>query len=134
MYIEGFLFPALLTFLLKFFGGNYSHIQVLCLYGYSMSTYIVCLLLCSFNVCILHYILLAYGTGVKIAFIWKNLFEGQEEIETKKRLLVIVLVIIEAVVQFLVIKIVFIVCAVASTNSEQTTSHLLTRKYYETFS
>ena len=55
---------------------------------------------------------MGYGAGVKIAFLIKNMFEGQE-IDTKKRLLVIVLAIIEAVVQFLVFKIAFIVCGVA---------------------
>lgn len=130
MYIEGFLFPVLLTFLLKFLGGDHTHIQIICLYGYSMSAYIICLLLCSINVCILHYIFLIYGAVTKIAFISKNLFEGQE-IATNKKFLIMGLIIVEAAFQLLVFKIGFIVCATSASEEHQMQHNYFSSRKFE---
>lgn len=49
--------------------------QIVCLYGYSMATYIICILLCTVNMTLMTWLFLLYGAGSKIAFILKNVFE-----------------------------------------------------------
>ena len=125
MYIEGFGFPILFTFLLKFLGANCTHIQIICIYGYSMAPTIICLLLCSLNVCILHIILIGYAMGSKAAFLVKNIFQSLE-VSSKKKLIVIGFVVGEAVLQFFVFKLAFIKCASApETAPEATPNHSL---------
>ena len=133
MYVEGFGFPFLLTFLLRFLGAaNLAHIQMICLYGYSMTPCIICLLFCSFNVCILHIALLAYGLGSKAACIMKNIGQGIE-IPSSKKLLVIGVVLAEAALQFFVFKLTYIRCGEAplstSTNTHHSLEYFHARKY-----
>lgn len=75
-----------------------------------MSVYIACILLCSFNVCLLHWILLGYGAANKIYFVFKNIHQGFE-IPAAKKLLVTILIIVEGVLQFLIFKVRFVYCA-----------------------
>jgi hypothetical protein len=50
--------------------------QIVCLYGYSMATYIICILLCTVNMTLMTWLFLLYGAGAKIAFILKNVFDS----------------------------------------------------------
>jgi hypothetical protein len=85
MYALGFGLPIAMGFIMKALRKyfviqdvNCTIIQILCLYGYSVSVYIPCILLCSFNVCLLHWILLGYGAVNKIYFVFKNINQGLE--------------------------------------------------------
>lgn len=49
--------------------------QIVCLYGYSMASYVISILLCSFNMTLLTWLFLLYGAGAKIGFILKNIFD-----------------------------------------------------------
>lgn len=82
----------------------------MCLYGYSVSIYIFCIILCSFNICLLHWIFLGYAVANKIYFVFKNINEGFE-IPAGKKIVVTILVILEGVLQFFIFKIRFIYCA-----------------------
>jgi ABC-type antimicrobial peptide transport system permease subunit len=80
MYALGFGLPIGIAAIMKAIGKNYSNlginctiIQILSLYGYSVSIYIFCILLCSFNICLLHWIFLGYGVANKIYFVFKNI-------------------------------------------------------------
>lgn len=117
MYVLGFGLPIAIGFIMKAIGkkcckkgANCTIIQILCLYGYSVSVYIPCILLCSFNVCLLHWILLGYGAANKIYFVFKNINQGFE-IPVARKLIVTVLIIVEGLLQFLIFKIRFISCA-----------------------
>ncbi len=88
-------------------GLNSKTTQIVCIYGYSMATYIICVLLCSVNLTLMTWLFLLYGAGTKIAFILKNTFESLEVPDSKK-FMVTLIVIIEAAIQFLVIKFAFI--------------------------
>jgi hypothetical protein len=48
--------------------------QIVCLYGYSMSIYIICVLLCSINMSLMTWLFLLYAAGTKVAYILKNVF------------------------------------------------------------
>jgi len=48
--------------------------QIVCLYGYSMATYIICVLLCTINMTLMSWLFLLYAAGAKIAYILKNVF------------------------------------------------------------
>jgi hypothetical protein len=66
--------------------------QIICLYGYSMATYIICVLLCTVNMTLMTWLFLLYGAGSKIAFILKNIFEL--EVPTAKKFMITLIVII----------------------------------------
>ena len=88
--------------------------QIVCLYGYSMATYIICVLLCSVNMTLMSWLFLLYGAGSKVAFILKNVFESLE-VPTSKKFMITLIVVIEAAVQFLIIKFAFIKTDTAGT-------------------
>jgi hypothetical protein len=50
--------------------------QIICIYGYSMATYVICVLLCSVNMTLMTWLFLLYGAGSKVAFILKNVLES----------------------------------------------------------
>lgn len=118
MYALGFGLPVGIGFIMKAIGTSITYnigvnctiIQIVCLYGYSVSVYIACILLCSFNVCLLHWILLGYGAVNKIYFVFRNIHQGFE-IPAAKKLLVTILIIVEGVLQFLIFKVRFVYCA-----------------------
>lgn len=88
--------------------------QIVCLYGYSMATYVICVLLCSINMTLMTWLFLLYAGGTKIAFILKNVLESLE-VPASKKFMVTLIVIIEAAIQFLVIKFAFIKSSNAGT-------------------
>lgn len=117
MYALGFGLPIGIAFAMKAIGNidynigvNCTIIQVMCLYGYSVSIYIFCIILCSFNICLLHWIFLTYAAVNKAYFVFKNISEGFE-IPPGKKIIIIVLIIIEVLLQFFLFKIRFIYCA-----------------------
>lgn len=122
IYVEGFLFPIILTFFLKSLSIDCTYIQNVCLYGYSMCNAIICLLLCSFNVCILHYVLLGYAFATKAWFILHNMLASYP-IPIPKKAIITILVAGEAALQFFVVKIFFISCVNDQAAATNTQSH-----------
>jgi hypothetical protein len=106
-YLLGLALPIGVAMVFGCFGVNSKTSQIVCIYGYSMATYIICVLLCSVNLTLMTWLFLLYGAGSKIAFILKNTFESLEVHDSKKFMLTAV-VILEAAIQFLVIKFAFI--------------------------
>ena len=74
-----------------------------------MCAVVICLLLCSINVCVLHIVLLAYAFGTKAWFILNNMLTHYN-IPIPKKALIAGFVIGEAVLQFFVVKVFFINC------------------------
>ena len=89
-------------------GLNCKVMHIVCIYGYSMSNYIICTLLCIIDIRLLTWILLLYAATAKVVFILKNMFD-KLNVPTSKKIMVLVLVIAEAAVQFLAIKFALIV-------------------------
>lgn len=89
-----------------------------------MCAVIICLLLCSINVCLLHIILLAYAFATKAWFIFNNM-RAAYNIPVAKKALIMGLVFGEAALQFFVVKIFFINCAETqpSVNPPATQNH-----------
>jgi hypothetical protein len=77
--------------------------QIVCLYGYSMSAYVICVLLCVINMSLTTWLFLIYGASTKIAFILKNIFD-KLEVPPAKKIVVLIVVIAEAVIQLFAIK------------------------------
>lgn len=89
---------------------------------------IICLLFCSFNVCILHLVLLGYAMGSKAAFIIKNLNQGIP-ISSSKKVIAYGVIIGEVVLQFFVFRLAFIKCASAVTPSAPP-KHFFTARHF----
>lgn len=88
-----------------------------------MAPAIICLLLCSLNVCILHIILIAYAMGSKAAFLTKSI-TSDLQISSKKKVIAIGVIIAEAVLQFFVFRLAFIKCASPPAEAAQSPHHL----------
>jgi hypothetical protein len=73
MYALGFGLPAAIAFIMKGLGVNVTVMQIICLYGYGASNYVFAVILCSIDVCLLHWIFLAYGAASKFFFVFKNI-------------------------------------------------------------
>lgn len=102
----GFLLSAILGLIFGCLGIPANMGAIVCLYGYSMATYIICVLLCSFNITLLTWILLLYAAVTKVIYILKSLFEM--EVPAGKKFVITVLVLIEAGLQVLIIKFIFV--------------------------
>lgn len=94
-----------------------------------MCIVVICLLLCSINVCLLHIILLGYAFTTKALFILNNIFKSYN-IPIPKKALITGLVIGEAVLQFFVIKVFFINCV---PESEPASSKSTSQSHHMTF-
>lgn len=73
-YILGMAVSAVYGVLFGCLGLNTKMAHIICLYGYAMSNYCICVLLCMFNMPLLTWLFLLYGAGTKVAFILKNIF------------------------------------------------------------
>lgn len=113
-YMMGLGLSAVIGLLFGCLGLKSKTSQIICIYGYSMATYIICVLLCSVNMTLMTWLFLLYGGGSKVAFILKNIFESME-VPASKKFMVTLIVIIEASIQFLVIKFAFIKISTAGT-------------------
>lgn len=113
-YIMGLVISAVIGLFFGCLGLTCKTSQIVCLYGYSMSAYVICVLLCIINMSLTTWLFLLYGACTKIAFILKNVFE-KLEVPTSKKVIVLVVVIGEAVVQMLAIK--FALIVTGGTNS-----------------
>lgn len=102
-YLLGLGLSALIGLLFGCLGLKSTVAMVICLYGYSMATYIVCVLLCIINVPMLHWLFLLYAGGSKVVYILRNVFESLD-VPVSKKIAIIVVVAIEAGIQFLIIK------------------------------
>lgn len=73
-YLMGLLLSVGIGMLFGCLGLNSKTSQIVCIYGYSMATYVLCVLLCSVNMTLMTWLFLLYGAGSKVAFILKNVF------------------------------------------------------------
>lgn len=119
MYLLGFGFPIILTFMLGLFGVNCTYIQNICIYGYSVTIVIICVLLCSINSCLLHIILLGYAFVTRALFIMNN-FNAGYQIPLAKKTLMMGLIIGENALQFFVVRFFFIKCVEETQTTTQT--------------
>lgn len=130
VYILGFLFPIILTFILKLLGVECAYIQNICIFGYSMCAPIICALLCSINSCILHIVLLGYAFATKAWFITSNMLSSYA-IPIPKKALIMGLVVGEAVLWFFVVKLFFINCVEEKpSTTTQGQGHLMDRFFH----
>lgn len=88
----GLLLSALLGLIYGCLGIPAKTGAIVCLYGYSMATYIICVLLCSVNMTLLTWIFLLYAAVTKVIYILKNLFEM--EVPAGKKFVITVLVLV----------------------------------------
>lgn len=75
-YLMGLALSAVVGLLFGCLGLNSKTFQIICIYGYSMATYIICVLLCCVNMTLMTWLFLLYAGGSKVAFILKNVFES----------------------------------------------------------
>jgi hypothetical protein len=73
VYSLGIGFPLVLGLLLGLFQSIVTPIQVICLYGYSLSSFILVLILCVIPSNIFHWLLMLYGVLNSSAFLIMNL-------------------------------------------------------------
>jgi len=73
-YIMGLIISAIIGLFFGCLGLSSKTSQIVCLYGYSMSTYVICVLLCIINMSLTTWLFLIYGASTKIAFVLKNIF------------------------------------------------------------
>ena len=73
-YPLGLGLAALIGLLFGCLGLKSTVAMIVCLYGYSMATYIICVLLCTINVPMLHWLVLLYAAGSKVVYILRNVF------------------------------------------------------------
>ena len=106
-YLLGFGLSIIMGMIFGCLGLKSKTPQIVCIYGYSMATYIICVLLCTVNMTLMTWLFLLYAAGSKIGFIIKNSLESLE-IPTSKKFMFFVIVIVEAAIQFLIIKFAFI--------------------------
>lgn len=72
-----------------------------------MVVYIICVMLCAVNMTLLTWVFLLYAATTKVVYVLKNIFESCE-VPAGKKFMITVIVIIEAALQFLIIKFGFI--------------------------
>ena len=73
-YIMGMILSAVIGLFFGCMGLASKTSQIVCLYGYSMSTYVICVLLCIINMSLTTWLFLIYGACTKVAFVLKNVF------------------------------------------------------------
>lgn len=73
-YVLGLALSAVIGLIFGCLGINSKTSQIVCLYGYSMSTYIICILVCMINSTLGTWILLLYAATTKVVYILKNVF------------------------------------------------------------
>lgn len=75
-YLLGFALSILMGMIFGCLGLKSKTPQIVCIYGYSMATYIICVLLCTVNMTLMTWLFLLYAAGSKIGFIIKNSLES----------------------------------------------------------
>lgn len=73
-YVLGMVLSAVYGLLFGCMGLACKPTHIVCLYGYGMTTYVICVLLCILNMSLMTWLFLLYGAGTKVAFILKNIF------------------------------------------------------------
>lgn len=73
IYMIGFLAPLLIWGLLNYSGSQIKYLQVLCLYGYSLSVYVPVSALCIIQYAFLRSIFILYATAASAYFLVSNL-------------------------------------------------------------
>lgn len=73
-YILGMLLSGVYGLLFGCMGLACKATHIICLYGYSMTIYVICVLLCILNMSLMTWLFLLYAAGTKVAYILKNIF------------------------------------------------------------
>jgi uncharacterized membrane protein len=73
-YIMGLIISAVIGLFFGCLGLASKTSLIVCLYGYAMSAYVICVLLCIINMSLTTWLFLLYGACTKIAFVLKNVF------------------------------------------------------------
>jgi hypothetical protein len=107
VYSLGIGFPLVLGLVLGLFQSSVSPIQVICLYGYSLSSFILVLLLCIIPSDIFHWLLMLYGILNSSAFLIMNLNQEIEAMNRPKVYIIYGLIACCQITIFLVFKLVF---------------------------
>jgi hypothetical protein len=89
----GLLLSALIGLIFGCMGIQSKTSQIVCLYGYSMASYIICVGLCSINMTLLTWIFLLYAATTKVVYILKNIFESLEVPAGKKFMITLIVII-----------------------------------------
>ena len=79
---------------------------MICLYGYSQTIFLVCVLLCCINVSIVHWVLIGFATFSRTWWILMNI--NSLDLPAAKRVLINGFVLGEAALYFLIVKFYFI--------------------------
>lgn len=119
-YILGLVLSAVFGLLFGCMGLACKTTHIVCLYGYSMTIYVICVLLCIINMNMMTWLFLLYAGGTKVAYVLKNIFE-KLEVPASKKVVILVLVIAEACIQLLAIR--FALLTVNNSSSPVTVSH-----------
>jgi NADH:ubiquinone oxidoreductase subunit 5 (subunit L)/multisubunit Na+/H+ antiporter MnhA subunit len=111
IYSIGFGLPLLLKLIMKFMGTGFfssSYLEVLGIYGYSFTSFILTAFLCCIPSETIRWLLIGYSALTSTAFLmityWNDL---KENLEGKKRIIVIGIICIVQLVFFLIFKLYF---------------------------
>lgn len=107
VYTTGFGLPVLLGFVLRYFQSRVTIVQLICLYGYSMSCTIVVLVLCAFPNSILHWLLMLYALVNSTAFLTLNLIDEVGSFPRVSQYIILGVITICQILLFLMYKVVF---------------------------
>jgi hypothetical protein len=128
-YILGLGLSIVIGLIFGCFGLQSKTSQIVCLYGYSMTTYIICVLVCTVNSTLATWILLTYAATTKVIYILRNVFESLD-VPAAKKFIIMVIVIAEAAIQFFIIKFAFIK-ATSSQGFKAAFSHMNEENHFE---
>lgn len=106
-YSFGFGFPILLGLLLRFFNSKVGVFDLICLYGYSLTCFILVLVLCIIPINILQWVLIAYGIINSSIFLVLNLKEQLDNLENFHKYIAYGIAVGVQITLFIVFKLVF---------------------------
>ena len=106
-YSFGFGFPVLLGLLLRFFNSRVGIFDLICLYGYSLTCFVIILSLCTIPLNLLQWILMSYGIVNSCLFLVLNLRDQLNNLLAPQRYVVYGVIASVQICLFLIFKLVF---------------------------
>ena len=85
LYFFGFGFPLIMWLCLKIFKAEMKYVSLVCLYGYSLTSFIPVLVLCASGYAWIQWLLLLYGIANSTIFVLINLWNYIKSLEERKR-------------------------------------------------
>lgn len=107
VYTAGFGLPAILGLVLRFFQSRVTVVQLVCLYGYSMSCTIIVLVLCVIPSTVLHWLLMLYGLLNSTAFLLLNLLDEVQTFPPIRQYIIYGGIVVCQLTLFLMFKLIF---------------------------